>query len=114
MSVVRRRGQGGGQLCPDERKTPIEPGILEAKDIALSRRKPGFESRWGHSLQPASRRALVLRLSLISILVLCARAFVLLFRGLARFLARVSGLFDPPAVLARGRSSHQEQERKGD
>jgi hypothetical protein len=26
------------------------PHRLEAKDIALSRRKPGFESRWGHSL----------------------------------------------------------------
>src|SRR5215203_6049164 len=28
------------------------PHRLEAKDIALSRRKPGFESRWGHSVSP--------------------------------------------------------------
>ncbi len=29
----------------------VRPHRLEAKDIALSRRKPGFESRWGHSLE---------------------------------------------------------------
>jgi hypothetical protein len=40
-----------------EARNPLFHGPLEAKDIALSRRKPGFESRWGHSLQPALMRA---------------------------------------------------------
>ena len=28
-------------------QNPLFHGPLEAKDIALSRRKPGFKSRWG-------------------------------------------------------------------
>src|SRR5918997_4298292 len=36
------------KLCP---RLPARPHRLEAKDIALSRRKPGFESRWGHSFR---------------------------------------------------------------
>jgi hypothetical protein len=38
----------GGLTSSKERKTRCGSGPLEAKDIALSRRKPGFESWWGH------------------------------------------------------------------
>ncbi len=38
------------RICP---RLSARPHRLEAKDIALSRRKPGFESRWGHSAEPA-------------------------------------------------------------
>src|SRR5918999_1041768 len=48
------KGGSSARICP---RPSTWPHRLEAKDIALSRRKPGFESRWGHSLQPASRRA---------------------------------------------------------
>ncbi len=42
------------KLCP---RLPARPHRLEAKDIALSRRKPGFESRWGHFRKSALKRA---------------------------------------------------------
>src|SRR5215207_256239 len=52
---VRLRSTVGVKTLPKAQNSLFH-GPLEAKDIALSRRKPGFESRWGHSLQPASVR----------------------------------------------------------
>src|SRR5215210_151149 len=43
VALTKRRPSGRIFPCPSAR-----PHRLEAKDIALSRRKPGFESRWGH------------------------------------------------------------------
>jgi hypothetical protein len=44
-----RLGSTVGVKTLPKARNPLFHGSLEAKDIALSRRKPGFESRWGHS-----------------------------------------------------------------
>jgi hypothetical protein len=47
--VLTNMSKRGGQLLPAGVK-PAVAGALKTKDIALSRRKPGLESRWGHNL----------------------------------------------------------------